>query len=131
MRLIFSDGNVGCNVHYGQGDTPTTSLVWGIWNITYMRLINFNLRQKRDLNSVTAETSCLRIKMHSINSLDRLEQRTRTGSQTGNTGMGKIRRRWDKKKKVKGLFINSAQYNKHGHNQGLQIIQSGCFKMQT
>lgn len=70
MRLFFFDGNVGCNVHYGQGDTPTTSLVWEIWNITYMRLINFNLRQKRDLNSVTAETSCLRIKMDSINSLD-------------------------------------------------------------
>lgn len=86
--FFFLDGNVGCNVHYGQGDTPTTSLVWEIWNITYMRLIKSNLRQKRDLNSVTTETSCLRIKMDSIKSLDWLDQRTRTESQTGNTGMG-------------------------------------------
>lgn len=45
-------------------DTPlNTNLVREIWNITYTTLIKSNLRQTRGLYSVTAETSCVRIKM--------------------------------------------------------------------
>lgn len=38
--------------------TTTTDLEREIWNIICMTLIKSNLRQTRDLNLVTAETSC-------------------------------------------------------------------------
>lgn len=92
--------------------------------------------QMRELNSVTAETSCVGIRW--INrkfgpsgpkNQDFNSRRQMDGSEI----LPKKRKR--KKKKTveqeeqrKGLFKNSVQYNKHGHKQGLQIIQSAWFK---
>lgn len=81
----------------------------------------------RNLNSMTAETS--RVEIRWI-----IRKFGPSGPKNQDLNRRKMDVKLSKKKKVgkeeqrKGLFKNSVQYNKHGHKQGLQIIQSAWFK---